>query len=65
MAAGITGAVTEPATVLGGLAVVGTALGGGLTLARTLWGRSTRAVRAKTLRLMEMLTREIGTDGDE
>jgi len=63
--AGITGAITEPATVLGGVAVVGTALGGGLTLARTLWARSTKAVRAKTHRLMEMLVREIGTAGDE
>jgi hypothetical protein len=63
--AGITGAIVEPATVLGGVGIVGAALGGGLTLARTLWGRSTKAVREKTHRLMEMLTREIGTDSEE
>lgn len=63
--AGITGAIGQPETILGGLAIMGTALGGGLTLARTLWGRSTKAVRAKAHRLMEILVREVGTGDDE
>jgi hypothetical protein len=57
--AGVTGAIIEPATVLGGLAIMGTLLTGGLAVARTLWGRSSRAVRAKAQRLMEALVREV------
>jgi hypothetical protein len=59
VAAGITGAVGQPETVVGGFAIMGTALGAGLTLARTLWTRSSRVVRDRTHRLMELLAREV------
>ncbi len=65
MLAGITGGVLDPDTVAGGLAIAGTGLAAGLTLARTLWTRSSRAVRTKADRLMTALAREIERDSDE
>lgn len=65
MLAGITGGIIDPATVAGGLAIAGTGLAGGLTLARTLWTRSSRAIRAEADRLMVALAREIEKDAEE
>jgi len=65
MAAGITGGIVAPETVAVGLAIAGTGLAGGLTLARTLWTRSSKAVRAESDRLMAALVREIGPDAED
>lgn len=55
-AGGITGAVLEPATVLGGIGVMAAAGAAGLGLARSLWARSTGKFRQRFTRLSEELS---------
>ncbi|MDH5761303.1 MAG: hypothetical protein OEZ65_17200, partial [Gemmatimonadota bacterium] len=62
VAAGITGGIVDPEKTMVAV-ILAAGLGGGLTLARTLWGRSTRAVRARANRLMEVLVREVDGAG--
>ncbi|HSG09082.1 MAG TPA: hypothetical protein VLA36_12040 [Longimicrobiales bacterium] len=57
--AGITGAIIEPATVAGGVALFGGMTAGGLVVARALWGRSTRAVGRKLDAVLERTRRAV------
>lgn len=68
VAAGITGGILEPESAVVGAGLVAAGAAGGLALARTLWGRTTRSIRAKIDRLMEAMVGEIGfgeRGGDE
>lgn len=65
VAGGVTGAVVQPDTLLGGLAIMGGTVTGGLALARTLWGRSTRVVRARVERLMEAVVGNLGGESED
>lgn len=56
---GITGSIVEPETVLGGVALMGTWLAGGATLARVLWGRSTAIIRDRASRVFDAVTRTL------
>jgi len=62
IAAGITGAIIQPETILGGLALAGTTLTGGLAFARTLWGRSTKVIEERARRTMDGLRRRLDED---
>ena len=57
--AGIVGAITEPATVAGGVALFAGMATGGLVVARTLWARGTRAMRGKVDTLLRETSRAI------
>ena len=68
VSAGITGGIIDPDSALVGLRLVATGAAGGLALDRTLWGRTTRTIRAKIDRLMDAMAGEIesgepGRDG--
>ena len=56
-AGGITGAILEPATVLGGIGLMATAGTVGFGLGRTLWAGSTRRFQQRFTRLREELSR--------
>jgi hypothetical protein len=56
VAGGITGAVLEPATVLGGVGILAAAGTAGVGLARALWARSTGRFQRRFTRLSEELS---------
>jgi hypothetical protein len=58
VAAGITGAIIDPA-VTEGVLIMGSGTAGGLALARLLWQRSTRIIRERADRLMAVIGREL------
>jgi len=60
--AGITGAIVEPATVAGGVALFAGMAAGGLLVARALWERSSRAVARKLDAVLERTRRAIVTE---
>lgn len=64
--AGATGAILDPHSALGTVTILAAGAGGGLTLARTLWGRTTRSIKAKINRLMDAVVRQVdGPEGDD
>lgn len=65
VAAGITGGIVDPDTIIGGAGLVATGLGGGLAVARTLWGKTTRSVQDKIDRVMEAVVREVDRTRDD
>ncbi len=60
-ATGITGAVIEPSTVLGGVALGVGLVSGGLITARTIWAVSTRRFEARMARLLERVRGEVAS----
>jgi hypothetical protein len=61
LATGITGAVIEPSTVLGGVALGVGMFSGGLIIARTIWAASTRRFEARMARLLERVRGEVAS----
>ncbi len=61
MAAGITGAFTEPAGLQGVALILG-ALGAGGVTAQTLWRRATTALQARMARVERAVTAALGAD---
>ncbi|HSW30959.1 MAG TPA: hypothetical protein VLH75_15855 [Longimicrobiales bacterium] len=59
LATGITGAVIEPSTVSGGVALGVGLLGAGLITARTIWAVSTRRFAGRMARLLERVRGEV------
>jgi hypothetical protein len=59
---GITGGAVDPATAVGGVAIMGGWLAGGVTLSRVLWGRSTRIIRDRANRVLDAVTRALEGD---
>ncbi len=57
VSAGVTAALLDPATLAGGALIMGSGLVGGLAVARGLWGRSSRIIRDRANRLMDLLQR--------
>jgi hypothetical protein len=61
--AGITGAALDPDSAAAGLAIISGGLGGGLALARALWGRSSRIISERASRLMEAVVAKVEHGG--
>jgi hypothetical protein len=59
--AGIVGAITEPATVTGGVALFAGMTAAGFLTARTLWARGTRAMRRKLDALLTETRRAVAS----
>lgn len=55
VSAGIAGAILDPATMAEGALIMGSGLVAGLAAARGLWGRSSRVIRHRADRLMDLL----------
>ena len=63
--AGITGGALDPDSAAAGLAIITGGLGGGLSLARVLWGRSSRRIKEKVGRLMEAVVAQVEHGGQD
>jgi hypothetical protein len=63
--AGIIGAVTEPATVLGGVSVFLGMTAAGLGTARTLWARGTRRFKARFRSIFDSVRHEVAASTEE
>jgi hypothetical protein len=55
VSAGVAGAVVDPSSVATGTLILGSGAAGGLGVARLLWGRSTRIIRDRASRLMDLI----------